>query len=61
MKYVWIVTLVILYLIWLVTSIFDLVFSLKIEKDLNFSTGIFVAFHIEALLIYSFYLWISDH
>lgn len=61
MEYVWIVMLAILYLVWLVASIFDLVLSFKSQTDVDFYTAMFIALHLGVLFMHSFSLWASNH
>lgn len=61
MQYLWIVMVAILYLIWLVDSILDLVSSFKSKIDIDSSTELFIVLHIVALSAYSFSLWASNH
>ena len=56
MKYVWIVILAIPYVTWWVISVFDLVFSIKCEKEIEFFTGIFITINPVVMFLYSLFL-----
>lgn len=60
-KYIWILMLIIIEIIWLIYSVHDIMISSKLKMPTESLTNIFISSHVLALFICSFIIWLIQY